>query len=274
MSQKAATPQQSNYGGDSQSGYTSNIDGGTQVSAALAWQFAPHSVPPAVPTASLSQTPGGSIGATTYYARITYQTAGGFEVAPSAEQSLAVSANNLLVVASPNLSGSVAGVVGYNVYVSTSPGTETKQNVSGPVALGTNWTEPTSGLIAGTALPAGVSTMSVLVEAGQFVVNGVMVSQPQQNSATITAPSVNPRIDRVVIDSALGTISIITGVENASPVAPALTPGKLACAQIALVVAQTIIGNSNITDERPQIQPGGGASLGIILAVVNNQFTY
>ncbi len=102
---------------------------------------------PAAPV--LSQVAGGSLGATTYFAKTTYTTAGG-ETLASSEASLAVSANNLLQVASP---GTATGATGYNVYASTATGTETRQNTA-PIALGAAWTEPTTGLTAGAALPA------------------------------------------------------------------------------------------------------------------------
>ncbi len=102
---------------------------------------------PAAP--GLSQVAGGSLAATTYFVKTTYADAAG-ETLASTEASLAVSANNLLQVASP---ATVAGATGYNVYVSTTTGTETRQTTPA-IALGTAWTEPTTGLTAGAALPA------------------------------------------------------------------------------------------------------------------------
>lgn len=110
---------------------------------------------PAAPT--LSQSSGGALSAATYYAQISYVNAFGETVA-SAEASLAVSANNVLTVSSP---ANVTGATGWNVYVGSTSGTETKQNTS-PLAIGTNWTEPTSGLITGAALPSSNSTASVV----------------------------------------------------------------------------------------------------------------
>ncbi|MEE8560300.1 MAG: hypothetical protein V3S88_06285, partial [Alphaproteobacteria bacterium] len=45
-------------------------------------------------------------------------------------------------------------------------------------------------------------------------------------------------------------VSVVTGTEDASPVAPAIPAGKVPVAQVALVVSQTTILNSDITDER------------------------
>lgn len=103
---------------------------------------------PAAP--SLSSSAAGALGATTYFVTLTYQTPTG-EASAGAEASLAVAANHVLVVTSPAASGVATG---YNVYVSTTTGTETKQNAS-PIAIGTNWTEPTSGLVSGASPPVG-----------------------------------------------------------------------------------------------------------------------
>lgn len=250
--------QQSKYPTDNGAAYPANIDGDLQVMSQTAAAFAPHAVPAAASSAVLSSSAGGSLGATTYYVRISY-TLGAGEVTPSTEASLAVAANNLLNVAAPAASGAVQGVTGWNVYVSTSAGTETRQNGSTPIALGTSWVEPTSGLVSGAALPAGLSQMKVLVDAGSILVSGAIVAQGQQLSALVTAPSVNPRIDRVVGDLLTGAISVVTGAENASPVPPAIPSGKFPIAQLGnLTVGMTQIGNSIITDERVQFWPKVG----------------
>jgi len=101
------------------------------------------------PTAApgLSQVSGGSLPQTTYFVEFTYVNATG-ETLPGAESSLLVNADNLLVVASP---AAAAGATGWNVYVSTSTGTETLQ--ASDIAIGTSWTEPVSGLITGVVVP-------------------------------------------------------------------------------------------------------------------------
>lgn len=95
----------------------------------------------------------GALGATTYFVKTTYVNAFG-ETLASVEASLAVAANSVLVVDSPP---ALAGATGYNVYVSTATGTETKQNTTA-IAIGTNWQEPNTGLIAGAALPGANTT--------------------------------------------------------------------------------------------------------------------
>jgi hypothetical protein len=95
--------------------------------------------------------------------------------------------------------------------------------------------------------------MTAQVDAGAIYdpVGLTLTEVAQQTTGTITAPVSHPRIDRVVRDASTGTISIITGVENASPVAPAITSGKVPIAQILLQTSSTSITNSMITDERP-----------------------
>ena len=145
---------------------------------------------PSAPT--LSSASGGTIAATTYYVKTTYLTADG-ETTPSTESSLAVAADYLLVVDSP---ASSVGATGYNVYVSTATGTETKQN-SAPIAIGTNWTEPTTGLVSGSALPTSNTSLAahsciIAVPSGtnsnlfaQCVANGVL-ALPFQMTYTVT----------------------------------------------------------------------------------------
>jgi len=91
---------------------------------------------------ALAQVSSGSLSGATYYVRSAWVTESG-ETATSVETSLAVSANHVLQVSAP--SGAPAGAIGWNVYVSTSTATETRQNGS-PIPLGNTWQEPNTGL--------------------------------------------------------------------------------------------------------------------------------
>lgn len=102
---------------------------------------------PAAP--SLSAVVSGALPGATYYVKTTYLNAYG-ETTASAESSLVVAGNSVVKVTSPIVK---SGATTYNVYVSTSAGTETKQNAA-PITIGTDWQEPDSGLIAGAALPS------------------------------------------------------------------------------------------------------------------------
>ena len=105
-------------------------------------------------TPALSSVASGSLGGATYYVKTTYVTASG-ETLGSVESNLAVAASHVVQVASP---GALTGATGWNVYVSTSTNTETRQNGATPIAIGTPWTEPTSGLVAGANLPNANTT--------------------------------------------------------------------------------------------------------------------
>lgn len=94
--------------------------------------------------------------------------------------------------------------------------------------------------------------MTVRVDAGHiYDPDGKTLTEvAAQSTGTITAPSSNPRIDRVVVDRTAGTVSVITGSEAASPSAPAIAGDVVPIAQIALTVGMTEIANTDITDER------------------------
>jgi hypothetical protein len=100
--------------------------------------------------------------------------------------------------------------------------------------------------------------MTVLLEAGALFDGSTLTEVAAQSTGTITAPSVDPRIDRVVIDNATGAVSVVTGVEDASPVPPAIPNGKLPVAQVLLATSTSEIANADITDERTVGTGGGG----------------
>lgn len=92
--------------------------------------------------------------------------------------------------------------------------------------------------------------MTITVSPGTAFDGTFFTDNPEQVSEVIVAPTVNPRIDRAVLDTTSGEVLIVTGTEAASPVAPAIPPWYLPCCQISLSVGQTQIFNANITDER------------------------
>ena len=105
--------------------------------------------PPAVPVVTTAS--GGALAARAYYIRLSYVTAYG-ETAAGVELRAPVAASNLATVASP-AADHYALATGWNVYAGTASGAETLQN-SSPIAIGTAWTEPSTGLTAGAAMPS------------------------------------------------------------------------------------------------------------------------
>lgn len=100
---------------------------------------------------------------------------------------------------------------------------------------------------------------TVRLEAGAIFDGATLTEVAAQSTAFIGAPTTDPRIDRVVIDRATGAVSVVTGTEAPSPVAPAITAGDVPVCQVALVVSQTEIVNADITDERQLNSLGEGA---------------
>lgn len=92
--------------------------------------------------------------------------------------------------------------------------------------------------------------MTIALDAGHLFNAGTLTEVAGQSTGTITAPVSNPRIDRVVVDRITGAVSVVTGTEAASPVAPAIPAGKIPVARIALATSTSSIGDSLITDER------------------------
>ena len=81
------------------------------------------------------------------------------------------------------------------------------------------------------------------------------IQLPTRTSATLTAPSANPRIDIVLIDIN-NSLYVLSGVEAATPVAPKTPTNYLLLAEIYHRVAETSIKNADdttngyITDKR------------------------
>lgn len=71
-----------------------------------------------------------------------------------------------------------------------------------------------------------------------------------QTTAAIPAPITDPRIDRIVINEITGAVSIVSGVEAVSPVAPAFDRNSIPICQVLVTVGMTEITNADITDER------------------------
>ncbi len=93
--------------------------------------------------------------------------------------------------------------------------------------------------------------MTVRLDAGVIFHGTKLVEVAAQSSGTITAPSTNPRIDRITVHRITGSVLTITGAEDASPVAPAIPILRVPVCQVSLIVSQTSILNVDITDERP-----------------------
>ena len=92
--------------------------------------------------------------------------------------------------------------------------------------------------------------MTIRLEAGLIWDASTLTEVAAQNTGTIVAPSSDPRIDRVVIDTSTGAVSVITGTESATPSAPAFTSSKFPICQVLLATTSTSIVDTMLTDER------------------------
>lgn len=91
--------------------------------------------------------------------------------------------------------------------------------------------------------------MTVVVAAGKCVIDDVWYSYAGGTTSAFTAPSTNPRIDLVALDSA-GSLVVVPGTEASTPARPP-TKGVLPIAFITLAVGQTKITDAHVTDARP-----------------------
>lgn len=96
---------------------------------------------------SLAQVTLGSLGALTNFIKVTWVLTSG-ESVPSAEVSLATSANKVVQVTQP--ANPPVDAVGWNVYGSTSTGTEVLQTPTYLPLATTTWTEAATGMVTGT----------------------------------------------------------------------------------------------------------------------------
>jgi hypothetical protein len=143
------------------------------------------------PTVTTGTTAGGSLPARTYFIEIAYTKADG-ELAFSPEMTQAVAANQLLTVASPPQDGADVAT-GYYVYVSETSGSETLQNGNLPIAIGTGYTEPATGISTSTPPePVGFVPTNCCLTCnwrGRFVLAGDAVNPQNFYMARVGVPT-------------------------------------------------------------------------------------
>ncbi|HEV2305494.1 MAG TPA: hypothetical protein VGR93_08245, partial [Candidatus Acidoferrales bacterium] len=132
--------------------------------------------PPAVPT--LTQVAGSGCPAEPYYAQSTYVTAQG-ETSVSAEATFTTTAGNCLQVTSPP---SVSGATGWNLYVSSNPNNETKQNAT-PLAIGGTWTFTGTLANLGYRPPFNTTAYSAIYDDNGAQLDGVKIFTDAASSA-------------------------------------------------------------------------------------------
>ncbi len=98
----------------------------------------------------------------------------------------------------------------------------------------------------------GTPDMTVKVKAGYGMAGGIPIAlRADFDTAAIVAPgSPNSRIDVVEYNPQTQAVNVVTGTPGASPVAPDVTAGCLALAEITLAYNTTSIINGIIADRR------------------------
>lgn len=180
--------------------------------------------PTFTPSADSSLVSGGSMGARTYYYRYVFGNVSGVTM-PSPSRSVSVGANQLLRIrpindASTNYRPStpgvtlplnVSGVREIRLYVGTTEGQETLQAVLDYpdfTVQGTGWTEATTGLVSGDALPDSNTTHAMTkygvyeatIEGGYLgpnnINNNYFYGIPVENCIYASAPTATRTIKR------------------------------------------------------------------------------
>lgn len=146
---------------------------------------------PTVPI--LSSVTGGSLLATTYYVSITAVSKYG-ESLPSSPISLAVPANNLLVVTPPTFA---SGTITWNIYAGLAANALTLQ--ASALVLATPWMEPITGLVAGIAPPTLDNSGAPILTTTLTIATDIVNSALEQGSNDIYILAVyNLATDRLV----------------------------------------------------------------------------
>jgi len=115
---------------------------------------------PAAPT--VGTVAGGVIVAQTYYYSIQYFNAAGTTL-PSAQGSLAAAADELLTIVNSAGDHNAINATAWAPFVGLASGALTQQGPVGGYAMGTTWTEPTTGLTITGSAPATANTAGILL---------------------------------------------------------------------------------------------------------------
>lgn len=122
---------------------------------------------------------------------------------------------------------------------------------------------------------ASTPNMTVKVDAGSFQTGITRVSQAQQTTAVLTAPTTNPRNDLLVIDQTSGALSVVAGTPASSPADPAIPSSKIAVGRVRMRVGMNAttdpITNADIDDLRPlYLIPASGSRSGAAYLTLNS----
>jgi len=119
-------------------------------------------------------------------------------------------------------------------------------------------------------------SMAVVVDPGHFMVGSTLIETTTQLVSGFTAPTANPRIDRIVVNITSGLAQLVVGTEAADPSPPPLQPDQIPIARVRLLPQATSVFNGDITDERDFSRFGntvGGSLLNIQVFKASGTYT-
>jgi len=86
--------------------------------------------------------------------------------------------------------------------------------------------------------------MTIKVQIGAAIIDDEPAALLDEATLTFTAPSTNPRIDALQMDTD-GVVTAVTGTEDASPTAPAVSSGSLKLGEVYHTTAETSIKDAD-----------------------------
>ena len=144
-------------------------------------------------------------------------------------------------------------LIGYVGYALPAGGT-----TIAPFSLNNSTSAPLTSFTGATTVTGGswtASTLKLFVEAGVFYIGTTQVNFLGGSSPAFVAPTTNPRIDILMIDTA-GVLAITQGAEAASPTPPAYPFGKVVICEV-----RNVVGETSIYDNQNQQSGQGFISL-------------
>lgn len=119
-----------------------------------------------------------------------------------------------------------------------------------------------------------VPSMSVVVLGGRKWDGATYTEKADQTLGPISAPSDDPRIDRVVLNRSTLEASIVTGTEDPDPSAPDIPSNRLPLAQILIDPADAVIEQSAITPETSSFNDLATSSVNVSVIAPDSDDNY
>ena len=167
----------------------------------------------------------------------------------------ATAANLLQLLLNPTITNSTQVAIGVNTSVNVTLTNYINWSLSGttlvPSSHNSTLYAPATSFTATTTVTGAsytASTLTLYVEPGVFYIAGTRVIFAGGSTPAVTAPSANPRIDVLSINSS-GTLAWTTGTESASPSAPAY-PNP--AANLVLCELYNVVGETALYDTANQ----------------------